>query len=102
MDITFVKWKWLITKSIDDDVITGWFECWIDLYEKLHKALNKPLKLNIELDWLITELDCNICTDTRNYLSFVEDHWLVKLDIIIFNIWLIWLILKWNLKLKID
>ena len=99
--INFIKWKWLITKSIDDLVVWWWFELSLDLYEKIHKYVNKPLKLIAQYDWITEEFDCSICLDTKNHLQFVVDHWIVKLDIIIKNPLLIWYIIKSNIFLEI-
>lgn len=101
-EIIFVKWKWLITKSINDCVIGWWFECWLDLYQRLHTVINKPLILRCEYDWLEQDFNCNISLETKNHISFVIDHWLVKLDIQVPDILITWCILKWNLKLIID
>lgn len=101
-DLIFVKWKCLITKSVDDSVITAWFECTVPMYEQLHRVINKPLELSIELNWESIELKCNINTDTKNYLWFIDDHWIVKLDIVLPDILLTWYILKWNIKLNIE
>ncbi len=100
-EIDFIKWKWLITKSITDLVIGAWFEIPIWLYETLHKYISQVLILKIELDWQSIELNCNICRDTKTYLQFVEDHWIVRLDIIMKDILLSWFILQWNIKLII-
>lgn len=91
--IKFVKWKWITTKSIEDLVVTCYFECSKELYFKL--CSNKDSIMNIELtyEWTTINLDCNLCTDTKWYLQFVEDHWLIKLDIYITNPLLIWYIL---------
>lgn len=98
-ELTFVKWKWLITKDIDDLVIWAWFECSIQLYEQLHKLIDKVLTMQVELDWNTIELKCSICRDTKSYLQFVDDHWLTKLDLIVPDILLAGYILKWNIKL---
>ena len=101
-ELTFIKWKGLITKSINDLVIWAWFECSVQLYEQLHKCIDKALTLSIEYNWTTIELNCNICRDTKTYLQFVEDHWIVRLDIIMKDILLSWFILKWNIKLIIN
>ena len=101
-EIDFIKWKWLITKSINDLVIWAWFEIPVWLYETLHKYINQVLILKIELDWESIELNCNVCRDTKTYLQFVDDHWIVRLDIIFPNILLAWYILKWKIKLIIN
>ena len=101
-EISFIKWKWLITKSINDLVIWAWFEIPVLLYETLHKYINHVLILKIELDWQSIELNCNVCRDTKTYLQFVDDHWIVRLDIIFPNILLAWYILKWKIKLIIN
>ena len=98
-ELTFVKWKWLITKDIDDLVIWAWFECSVQLYEQLHKLIDKVLTMQVELDWNTIELKCSICRDTKSYLQFVDDHWLTKLDLIVPDILLAGYILKWNIKL---
>lgn len=96
-NLNFVKWKWLITKSIDNLVIWAWFECSIETYYILCKSINKVMTLSIELDSNIIELNCSINTDTNNYLSFQWTHWLVKLDIIFPDVLLSGYILKWNI-----
>lgn len=98
-ELKFVKWKWLITKDIDDLVIWAWFECSIQLYEQLHKLIDKVLTMQVELDWNTIELKCSICRDTKSYLQFVDDHWLVRLDVIVQDILLSWYIIKWNITL---
>ena len=98
-ELKFVKWKWLITKDIDDLVIWAWFECSIQLYEQLHKLIDKVLTMQVELDWNTIELKCSICRDTKSYLQFVDDHWLTKLDLIMPDILLAGYILKWNITL---
>lgn len=98
-ELIFIKGKGLITKSIDDFVVWGYFECSVPLYEQLHKQLNKVLTLQVELEWNMIELSCNINTDTKWYLQFIEDHWVVKLDIQIPDILLSGYILKGNIKL---
>lgn len=100
-DIWFIKWKNLITKSVDDLILTWWFECSIDLYQKLHTLINQPLVLIIESEWLTQEFNCNINTETKNYIWFVEDHWVFKLDILFPDILLTWFLFKWKLSLKI-
>jgi hypothetical protein len=102
-DIVFIKWKNLITKSVDDLVLTWWFECWIDLYNQLHLQLNKPLKLIMQTDdWLVQEFNANINTDTKNYIWFVEDHWVFKLDILFPDILLTGFLFKAKLFLNIE
>ena len=39
--------------------------------------------MQITLEDNTIELNCNINTDTKSYLQFIEDHGLVKLDIIL-------------------
>lgn len=101
-ELNFIKWKGLITKSINDWVVWAWFECSVILYEKLHKYIDKALTLSIEYNWTTIELDCNICTDNSTYLQFVKDHGVVKLDIIMKDILLSWFIIAGNIKLIIN
>ena len=101
-ELIFVKWKWLITKSIDDLVVWGYFECSKDLYYQLTNSINKVMIMKITLWENSIELNCNINTDTKSYLQFIEDHWLVKLDIILPDILLSGYILKWEIKLIIN
>lgn len=101
-NIWFIKWKNLITKSVDDLILTWWFECGIDLYQVLHTLINKPLVLILESDdWLVQELNCNINTETKNYIWFVEDHWVFKLDVLFPDILLTGFLFKCKLYLKI-
>lgn len=102
-EIEFIKWKNLITKSVDDLTLTGWFSCWIDLYSKLHLQLNKALTIKLEADnWESIELKCNINTETKNYIWFVEDHWVFKLDILFPDILLSGYLFTSKLKINID
>ena len=101
-EITFVKWKWLITKSIDDLVVWWWFECSVQLYEILHKQIWKIMKLSMEYQWQKVEVDCTLCTDTKTYLQFVDDHWFFRLDIIIKDLLLSWYLLKSKLTLIVN
>ena len=100
--IEFIKWKNLLTKSINDLVVGWWFECDIKLYEQLHKQVGAVLKLHMEYNWAIEIVDCMICTDTKTYLQFVDDHWIVRLDIIIKDILLSWFIIKADLYLELS
>ena len=97
----FIKWKGIITKSIDDLVISAYFEVSSEIYYRLCKSINKVLYLDIELNWNVCRFNANINTEPKNYLMFVEDHWVVKLDILIEDILLIWYIIKWNITLTI-
>ena len=101
-ELIFVKWKWLITKSIDDLVVWGYFECTKELYYQLINCINKVMVMQITLEDNTIELNCNINTDTKSYLQFIEDHGLVKLDIILPHILLSGYILKWEIKLIIN
>lgn len=100
-DLIFVKWKGLITKNIEDLVVWWWFETSRQLYYELCNSINKVLTMQVELEWNTIELKCSINTDTKSYLQFIEDHWLVKLDIILPDILLLCYIIKWNINLII-
>jgi hypothetical protein len=100
-EIRFVKWKGLITKSIDDCIVWWHFEISTKLYEMIHKYVEKNLEIEIELNWNSILLDASINTDTKNYLSYQWDHWLVKLDILIKDILLAWYILKGNIFINL-
>lgn len=100
--LKFVKGKWLITKSVDDLVVWGYFECSKELYYKLMDNINKVMTMKITLDNNSIELNCSINTDTKSYLQFIEDHWLVKLDIIVPDILLSGYIIKWDINLFIN
>lgn len=101
-EIKFIKGKHLWTKSIDDLVVTWFFEISKDMYEKAHKCVNKVLTLDVEYNWLVNQFNCTICTDTRGYLTWADTHWVLKLDIVISDILLVWFILKWNIFLTLE
>lgn len=100
--IQFIKGKWLWTKSIEDLTITAFFEISKEMYEKAHKNINKILKLEVEYLEEKIELSCNICTDTKWYLSYHDDHWVLRLDITIENILLAWFILAGTIYLTLE
>jgi hypothetical protein len=101
-EINFIKWKWLITKSIDELIVWAWFEVSIQLYELLLKQVDKVMTLYIESDWKEIQFDTYICTDTWTYLVFKWDHAIVRLDIVLPSILLSSYILKWNIKLWLN
>lgn len=101
-EINFIKGKWLITKNIEDLTVWGYFEIPVSLYEKIHKYINKPMNLVVEMWWVVNTFTCNVDTDTTWYLNFIEDHWVLKLSIIVPDIVLAGVILKGTLKLKLD
>ena len=100
-ELAFVKGKWLITKDIDLLRLSAWFECSMQLYKILHELVDKILILKVELDWNAIELKCFIGRDLKwnTCISFINDHWLFKLDIMIHDILLSWYIIKWNITL---
>jgi len=100
-EIQFIKWKNLSTKSIDDLVVSAFFEINTAMYEIIHKHINKVLLLEIELKWNKIELNCNINTDTKWYISYSDDHWVLRLDIVLPDELLVWYILKWNIFLTL-
>lgn len=100
--IKFIKWKNLLTKSINDLVVTAFFEISKDMYEKVHNYINKNLVLEIEYNWISKDFSCSICTDTKGYINWADDHWVLKLDIILEDILLCGFILKWNIFLTLE
>lgn len=101
-EINFIKGKGLITKNIENSCVWWYFEIPVSLYEKIHNYLNKPLTLSVSLNWITNEFNCNIDNDTTWYISFIEDHWVLKLNIVVPDILLAGTIIKWILKLKLD
>lgn len=100
--IKFIKGKWIVTKSIDDFVITAYFEISTELYEKIHNYLDKVLQLNVKIWSESYSYDCNIDTSVRNYLTHCIDHAMIRLDIHMKNLTdviLVWNIIIWDLFL---
>jgi len=101
-ELNFIKGKWIITKSVDDFTISAYFETSVRLYEVLHKYLNDILQLQITVWTEVYTYNCKIDTSVKNYIIFAEDHWVLRLDIILWNdtnVMLMWIIVLWELKL---
>lgn len=99
--IEFAQWKWIGTKDVRDQSITASFNVPENLYNIIHKYNNKVLELHVELDWNTIQLDCSLST-TWSPISWTKDHWwLIKLDIIVKDLLLLWYIIKWTIHLNI-
>jgi hypothetical protein len=101
-EIKFIKWKWLICKDIDNFNVWWYFEISESLWKKIPDHLNKTMTLNVKLWDTESDFICSVDTSTKSYLSFVKDHWILKLAILIQDIELAWIILKWDLKLILE
>lgn len=103
--INFIKWKGLVTKSIDDYVVSAYFEISIPLYEQIHKHINEVLKLEVTIWDHVVTYDCNIDTSVKNYITHCWDHAMIRLDIhlkSLDNIILCWSLIVWDLTLLIN
>lgn len=102
--INFIKGKWLITKNVDDFVVSAYFEISTQLYEIIHKYLNKILQLKVNVWSESYTYDCNIDDSVKNYITYCWDHWVIRLDIHLKNLTnliLVWNIIAWDLFLII-
>lgn len=100
--INFIKWKWLITKSIDDYVVTAYFEISIPLYEVIHKHIWEVLTLEVSLWDTKYNFNCYIDTSVKTYLTHCWDHAMLRLDIHLWNLaslMMVWVIITWELNL---
>lgn len=80
-EVQFVKWKNVSTKN--EWVITIWIETNEQLFEILRHSYWKVFHINIEYNWeKFKEFPCNINEDGANSTMWVKDHWLIKIDII--------------------
>lgn len=82
-NISFIKGKNLWTKSIEDLVVTWYFEISTQLYEEIHKHTNEIITLEIEYNWVVLEFDSNINTDTKSWITYCDWHWVLRLDVIL-------------------
>ncbi len=99
--IEYCKWKNLWTKDILSNTVTWHFtastECWFSL----QKNFNKVLKLDVEWRGIVNQFDCSINTESKKPLSFDNDECLIKLDILLPDVSLLWTILSGNLYILI-
>jgi hypothetical protein len=101
-EIQYIKWKNLSTKNINDKCISWFFECSVDTWYKIQKQFNSILKLELEWNWIINQFDCTICQEMKKPISFNKDSAMVKLDIFLPNLSLLWTIFESTLYLIID
>lgn len=100
-EIELATWKWISTKDIKDRSVTIHFNVPNTLYDIIRRYDNKVLQLQIQ-EWEVNfELNCSLST-TGSPISWHKDHWgLIKLDVILDDVMLIWYLLKWKIFLKL-
>ena len=104
MNIQFIAWKGISTKSITDRVITAHFTVPSNFLAK--DFINKPLVLTmVRAETAIPlEADASMCTDpgTSYYYNPTHDTYAIKLDITLSDLLLIGFILTSDLDLDIQ
>ena len=102
MEIEFIKWKWIVTKDIDEWLISISCQIPIKMYEKLHNYIWKTLTLEVTHNDSVNEYITYIDEDVSTPIWFSNWHWVVKLKVIVKNRLLLWTVITGTLKLKLD
>lgn len=101
-EINFIKWKAIGTKSIQDWIVTCYFEVSVSLYKKLDAYHDSVLTLLFKHPSLQDiELNATFNKDGNNWLSFQGDHGMIKLDINLEDKFFVGYILTSNVFLKL-